>query len=184
MSYTVEHIPIIRTGLGQDSHRFLPMDSAKPCIVGGIIFDNVPGLDADSDGDVLFHSICNAITSLTQVPVLGGIAIDLCKKDGITDSQVYLEKALQTLGRQKISYVSLAIEGKRPRFEEKIPLLRRKVAHVMRLSERQVGITATSGEGLTDFGCGDGLQCFCIVTTIEPTFRASRGQESQASEYQ
>lgn len=156
-----------RTGIGQDSHRFLPPNSSKPCVVGGVIFENVPGLDADSDGDVVFHAICNAITSLSGVPILGGIAIDLCRKDGITDSQIYLERALQTLGKQKMTHVAITIEGKRPRFEEKIPAMRKKIAHILRLMDKQVGITATTGDGLTDFGCGDGLQCFCIVTTIE-----------------
>ena len=27
-----------------------------------------------------------------------------------------------------------------------------------------MGLTATSGDGLTDFGCGEGLQYFCILT--------------------
>jgi 2-C-methyl-D-erythritol 2,4-cyclodiphosphate synthase len=161
------HRSIYRTGIGQDSHRFLSDDSSKPCIIGGIIFEDVPGLDADSDGDVIFHAICNAITSLSGVPILGGIARDLCRKDGITDSQVYLEKAFKTLGRQKIVHVALTVEGKRPHFEEKIEAIRKKVAHVLSIRFDQVGMTATSGDGLTDFGCGDGLQCFCILTTVE-----------------
>lgn len=134
-------------------------------MMGGIIFEDVPGLDADSDGDVVFHAICNAITSLSGVPILGGIAAELCRKDGITDSQVYLERAQQTLRGQKIVHIALSIEGKRPRFEEKIPLMRRRIAHVLHLKEEQIGITATSGDGLTDFGCGEGLQCFCVMTT-------------------
>jgi 2-C-methyl-D-erythritol 2,4-cyclodiphosphate synthase len=158
---------IFRSGIGQDSHRFLPSDSSKPCIIGGVIFDGVPGLDADSDGDVVYHAICNAITSLSGVPILGGIAQDLCRKDGITDSEVYLERALQTLGNQKIVHIALTIEGKRPHFEEKIEQMRRKIAHVLRVGFSQVGVTATSGDGLTDFGCGDGLQCLCILTTME-----------------
>ncbi len=167
MDNKLERILLNRTGIGQDSHRFLSADSSKPCILGGIIFEGGPGLDADSDGDVVFHALCNAITSLSCVPILGGIAIDLCRKDGITDSQVYLERALQTLGKQKIVHTALSIEGKRPRFEEKIHAMRRKIAHVMKISEKQVGITATTGDGLTDFGCGDGLQCFCVLSTVE-----------------
>lgn len=159
--------PIFRTGIGQDSRRFLPIDSSKPCIIGGVIFDGVPGLDAESDGDVIYHAICNSITSLTGTPILTGIARDLCRKDGITDSQVYLEKALQTLGKQKLVHVSIAIEGKRPQFEGRIETMRRKVAKSLGIQPTQVGITATSGDGLTDFGCGDGLQCFVITTTVE-----------------
>lgn len=159
--------PKVRVGIGQDSHRFLPPESSKPCVIAGLIFEEMPGLSADSDGDVVFHSICNAITSLTGVPILGGIAIDLCHKDGITDSQVYLERALETLGPQRIEHVALTLEGKRPRFQVRNLEMRTKVATVLKLDVSQVGITSTSGDGLTDFGCGDGLQCFCILTTVE-----------------
>lgn len=158
--------PLFRTGLGQDSHRFLPQDSSKPCILGGIIFEEVPGLDAESDGDVVYHAICNAITSLTGVPILGGIAKELCRKDGITDSQVYVERALQTLQNQVLVHASLSLEGKRPDFEEKLEGMRRKVAEVLKLPFSEVGITAVSGDGLTDFGCGDGIQCLCILTSV------------------
>lgn len=159
--------PIFRTGIGQDSHRFLSSDSAKPCVIGGIIFEDVPGLDADSDGDVVYHALCNAITSLSGVPILGGIAKDLCRKDGITDSQVYLERAVKALGHQKIVHIALSIEGKRPYFKNKIEMMRQKIAQILSLQIHQVGITATSGDGLTDFGCGDGLQCLCVMTTAQ-----------------
>ncbi|MDE3045106.1 MAG: 2-C-methyl-D-erythritol 2,4-cyclodiphosphate synthase [Verrucomicrobiota bacterium] len=159
--------PVFRTGIGQDSRRFLSADSSKPCIIGGVIFEGTPGLDADSDGDVVYHAICNAITSLTGVPILSGIAVELYRKDGITDSQVYLERALKTLHKQTIIHVALSIEGKRPHFEEKIEAMRKKIAHVLGIRFSQVGLTSISGDGLTDFGCGDGLQCFCTLTTAE-----------------
>ena len=160
-------IPVTRVGVGQDSHRFLPADSAKPCVVAGLIFGECPGLSADSDGDVAFHAICNAISSVTGVQILGGIAIDLCHKGGITDSQVYLEKAMETLGAQVIQHVALTIEGKRPRFQQRVDEMRGNIARVMGLRLDQVGLTVTSGDGLTDFGCGEGLQCFCFVTTVQ-----------------
>jgi 2-C-methyl-D-erythritol 2,4-cyclodiphosphate synthase len=160
-------IMIVRTGIGQDSHRFLPTDSAKPCVIAGLILDGVPGFNANSDGDIVFHAICNAITSLTGILILGAIADDLCLKDGITDSEVYLNEAIKTLGAQKITHVAITIEGKKPRFKERILEMRANIARVMKLNVSQVGITATSGEGLTDFGCGDGVQCFAIVTTME-----------------
>ena len=153
-----------KVGIGQDSHRFLPIDSSKPCILAGLIFEDVPGLAADSDGDVVFHAICNAITSVSGVPILGGIAIDLCHKDGITDSQVYLEKAMETLGNMRIEHVALSIEGKRPRLQMHSLAMRQNIAKVLKISIEQVGLTITSGDGLTDFGCGEGLQCFCILT--------------------
>ncbi len=156
-----------RTGIGQDSHRFLPEDSSKPCVMGGLIFEGVPGFNANSDGDVVFHAICNAITSVTGVLVLGGIADDLCLKEGITDSEVYLRRALETLGKQKIMHVALTIEARRPKIKKRLEELKQRIASVMDLRVEQVGATATTGEGLTDFGCGDGVQCIAVITTCE-----------------
>jgi 2-C-methyl-D-erythritol 2,4-cyclodiphosphate synthase len=156
-----------RTGIGQSSRRFLPEGSSKPCMIGGIIFEDVQGFDADSDGDVIYQAICNSITSLTGVPILTGIALELIHMDGYTDSQVYLEHALATLGKQKVVHVALTLEGKKPRFKDQINLMREKIAQVMGLSIDQVGISTTLGDGLTDFGCGDGVQCFAMLSTIQ-----------------
>lgn len=156
-----------RTGIGQDSHRFLPEDSTKPCMLGGLVFEDVPGFRANSDGDVIFHTICNAISSVTGEIILGKRADELLEKEGITDSGVYLQEALKTLGSQKIVHVALTIEASRPKLLNRIPELKQNIAREMNLDPSQVGITATTGEGLTDFGCGLGLQCFCILTTIE-----------------
>lgn len=156
-----------KTGIGQDSHRFEKEKGEKKCIVAGLVFEDAPGLDADSDGDVVFHAICNAITSLTHVPILGKVAIDLCHNQGITDSRIYLDEALKTLGKKTIEHVALTIEGKRPKFQKRADDIRQSVAAAMDLSLDQVGITFTSGDGLTAFGCGEGLMCYALVTTAE-----------------
>ena len=155
---------MIRTGLGQDSHRFLSNGSTKPCVIGGLIFEDVPGLSSDSDGDVVLHSICNAITSLSGVQILGALAQDLNEKEGITDSQVYLVKALETLHRFKIEHVALSLQAIKPRIEPRIEEMRAKIAHLLHIKLDQVGITATTGSGLTEVGLGEGVECLCILT--------------------
>lgn len=159
--------PFFRTGIGQDSHRFLPEDSTKPCVIAGIVFNDTPGFKANSDGDLVLHAIINAISSLTGEIILGTVADELLEKHGITDSAVFLKKALLTLKNQKIFHVALSLEGRRPLFLPRIGEMKRKLASLLTIQENQVGITATTGEGLTDFGCGDGVQCFAIVTTVE-----------------
>lgn len=156
---------MIRTGIGQDSHRFLPQGSTKPCVIGGLVFDDAPGFKANSDGDVIFHAICNAISSLTGEIILGKRADELLAKEGITDSRVYLDEALKTLGDQKIVHLAITLEAARPKFLARIPELRSSIASALGVDVAQVGLTATTGEGLTDFGCGEGIQCFCILTT-------------------
>lgn len=154
---------MIRVGIGQDSHRFME-EEGKPCVVGGLVFEDAPGLDADSDGDVVLHAICNAISSVTGVPILGGVAIAMCK-EGVRDSRAYLAKSLETLGGIRVNHVALTVEGQRPKFQRRAEEMRAHVAQLMGLQVAQVGITFTSGDELTDFGKGLGLQCFCIVTT-------------------
>ncbi len=156
-----------RAGIGQDSHRFVKKGYSKPCILGGVVFEETPGLEANSDGDVVFHAICNAITSITSVPILGGIADELFNKDGITDSAIYLKKAKETLKKTKIAHVAISIEARRPRFFEKREEMQEKIAEILSLSKEHVGITATSGEGLTEFGCGEGILCFCCITVYD-----------------
>lgn len=156
----------MRVGLGQDSHRFLNESLEKKFIIGGVVIADAPGLDADSDGDVVLHAICNAITSLTGVPILGGIAQEMCKS-GITDSAEYLKEAAKTLRDGHITHVALSVEAKRPRLEKYIPAIRASVAKLLGLEVSQIGMTCTSGDGLTDFGRGEGLQCFCIVSLVD-----------------
>jgi 2-C-methyl-D-erythritol 2,4-cyclodiphosphate synthase len=156
-----------KTGIGQDSHAFLQGKSSKKCVLAGLIFEDVHGLQADSDGDVIFHSICNAISSLTHVPILGKVATDLCHKEGITDSLVYLQKAMETLGSKKIEHVALTVEALRPKFLSRMFEIRKSIATAMHLAIDQVGITFTTGEGLTAFGRGEAVQCFCILTVSE-----------------
>jgi 2-C-methyl-D-erythritol 2,4-cyclodiphosphate synthase len=155
----------VRTGIGQNSHRFLPADSSKPCMIAGVIFEDNPGFNADSDGDIVFHALCNALTTLTGIPIFGGIADDLYAKDGITESRIYYEEALKLLGSQKITHIALAIEGKRPYLAPHIMAMRANIAAVSKLSIEQVGIAVTSGQGLSDFGCGEGMQCLALITT-------------------
>lgn len=154
-----------RAGLGQDSHGF-DKNQSKPCRIGGLTIKDALPFAADSDGDIVLHAMCNAITSLTHVPILGDIAITLCRQ-GITDSRIYVEKALQTLGPQIISHVALSIEGKTPRLQSRSEEIRKNVAEILGITIEQVGLTITSGDGLTAFGRGEGMQCFCIITTEE-----------------
>lgn len=158
--------PIFRVTIGQDSHRFLTNAEDKPCVIGGVIFKDASGFQANSDGDVLYHALCNALSSLTGKIILGDIADDLCQQ-GIVDSRVYLEHALKTLQSKEIIHISFSLECKIPKILPFIDTIKNKLAKICSIEPSQIGITATTGEGLTDFGKGLGVQSFCLLTTIE-----------------
>lgn len=117
---------------------------------------------ANSDGDVVFHAITNAISGITCKNILGKISDDMCK-NGIIDSEVYLREALKYLD-EKIVHLSISIECKIPKISPKIEEMRKNIARVLNVEENCIGITATSGEGLTEFGKGNGISVFTILT--------------------
>ena len=155
----------VKTGLGQDSHKF-ENNLEKPLILAGVLFPDERGLAANSDGDVIFHALTNAISSITTVNILGSEADKLCEK-GITDSSVYLKESLKYLKDWKVSHVALSIECLTPKINPKIEDMRQCISNYLQISEFDVGITATSGEGLTEFGKGHGIQCFALVTVFK-----------------
>ena len=152
------------SAVGQDSHRFEAVNSPKPLILGGISIPGCVGLLGNSDADVALHAITNALSGLHGTPVLGKITDDLCLHEGITDSRVYLAHALSLLVGYRLTHVSLSIEAARPHLSEHLLPMRESIARLLDLSIDHVAVTASSGEGLTAFGRGEGIQVFAIAT--------------------
>ncbi len=155
----------VRTGLGIDSHRFVEGEAGGPLVLGGLEFDDAPALAGNSDADVLLHALTDAISGVTGRTVIGPVADALCQQ-GITDSKVYLQEALKDLDPWSVSHVSIALEGKRPRIDPKVPALLVSVAELLGVDPEAVCITATTGEQLDGVGRGEGLRCSVVVTAV------------------
>lgn len=153
---------MIKVALGQDSHRFDFDDTEKKLMLGGIFFEGTP-LSGNSDADVVLHALANAISGITGVNILGKIADEMCLSRGIPNSSAYVNEALKYLDGD-INHVSFSIECLKPKISPKISEMKKSIAKLLKISENSIGITATTGEGLTDFGKGLGIQCFCILT--------------------
>jgi 2-C-methyl-D-erythritol 2,4-cyclodiphosphate synthase len=155
------------SAIGQDSHRFVEEGNTKPLIMGGIEIQGALGLAGNSDADVVLHAVTNAISGISGVNILGKVSDDLCLKQGITDSKVYLQKAIETLNGYKILHVSVTIEARKPHLTAHIPSMRDSIGVLLGIESKHVGITATTGEGLTDFGKGLGIQAFVILSVCK-----------------
>ena len=152
----------MKVAIGQDSHRIDYKNTEKKLILGGIEFENEFSLQANSDGDVILHAITNAVSGITCVNILGDKADQMCK-NGILDSEEYLKEALKYL-KEKIVHISISLECKTPKITPKIPEMRTNIARILKVPENCIGITATTGEGLTDCGSGFGISAIAIIT--------------------
>ena len=155
-------------GFGQDSHAFVDVGDDKPLVLGGVTFPGELGLKGNSDADVILHALFNALTQAVGGRSIGHYADKLCLEDGITDSREYLKIPLAMIAEKgcAINNVGISIEGRRPRIEPRVDAIKRSLTQILHIAEARIGINATSGEGLTAFGRGEGLQAFAIVSLV------------------
>ncbi len=152
-----------RVGIGQDSHKF--SGEKKPLILGGVKLSESGGLDGNSDADVILHSLSNALSS-----AIGGDSFstwsDAMCDSGIRDSKKYVRYIFKKVKKEKykVENVSIAVEAKKPYIELKTAqMMKGKIAKLLEINRGRVGITFTSGEGLSAFGKGMGVQAITIV---------------------
>lgn len=159
---------MIRVAIGQDSHRFEPDGSDKKLILGGVVIEGCPGLSGNSDADVVLHALTNAVSGITCVNILGEEADRMCRQ-GVTDSRAYLKAAMGRMEKgSRILHVSISIEALRPRLSPHIERIRTSLAELLWIDRGSIGITATTGEGLSEFGKGTGIFCTVILTMEVP----------------
>ncbi len=152
------------SAIGQDSHRFERKGSKKELMLGGVTIPGCPGLSGNSDADVILHAVTNAISGISGINILGAIADALCLDSGVRDSRVYLKMAIDTLRPWRLTHVAVSVEAMRPRLSDRIPAMRKSIAGLCGITADEVGITATSGEGLTAFGKGLGIAATAVVS--------------------
>jgi 2-C-methyl-D-erythritol 2,4-cyclodiphosphate synthase len=124
------------------------------------------GLLANSDGDVILHALFNAISQACGCHSLGHYADPLLKQ-GVTDSAAYLKVALEMAEARGFSVhnIGIMIEAAAPRIGFRtIGEMKRRIAALCGVREDDVGITFTSGEGLTSFGRGEGILAQAVVS--------------------
>lgn len=124
------------------------------------------GLRANSDGDVVLHALCNAISQAVGGRSIGVYADPLCLEKGIKDSAEYLKVILKMMAEKGycVNNIGIMIECARPKIEPYAEVMKKRIASLLGVVEEAVGITATSGERLTSFGKGEGIQVFAVAS--------------------
>jgi 2-C-methyl-D-erythritol 2,4-cyclodiphosphate synthase len=156
--------PLFLTGLGQDQHPLLPSERGEKLYLGGVAFDCGVYFQAKSDGDVIIHALCNALST-----ALGGYSFstiaDPLYQQGITDSSKYLSEFIKILSHHHyhLSNIAITLEAKQPKLEPHAPTITKNLARLLQLDPQRIGLALTSGENLTSFGRGEGISCFVSV---------------------
>ncbi len=152
-----------RIGIGLDSHKFLD-DKLKPLILGGVEIPCELSLEADSDGDVILHSVFNAISQALGRRSIGYFVDGICLKEGVKDSKKYMEivKKFMVDCKYSIENIGITVHAKRPRLEELHDIIKESIAVILSIKIDQIGLTFTTGDSLSDVGKGKGIEVYTI----------------------
>ena len=117
---------------------------------------------------MVLHAIFNALSQAIGEKSLGFYADKECEK-GVKDSKKYLEIILKKIKKQgfKINSLGVMLECKAPQIDPLVSKLKKSLSQILDLPTQKIGITATSGENITIFGQGLGIQCFAIISLVK-----------------
>ncbi|MCK4595988.1 2-C-methyl-D-erythritol 2,4-cyclodiphosphate synthase [candidate division WOR-3 bacterium] len=150
----------MRIGIGYDVHRFV---SGKPLIIGGVKIPYDMGLLAHSDGDVLIHSIGDAILGAYSMGDLGTHFPDTDEKWKDVSSVLILKEIMRITGANVINVDSVVVCEK-PRLSPYIPKMRENIAGILNISVSSASVKATTEEGL--LLRGKGMATYSIVLCL------------------
>lgn len=148
-----------RCGVGVDTHKF---GEGSEIVLGGVYIPHEKKLIAHSDGDVLVHAIMDALLSAAGRADIGTQFPDTDKKFAGADSLKLLGSVYDMLKNDGFAVVnvSAAIVSEKPKLAPYIPKMKENIAYVLHISERDVGVSAGTNEGLGYVGKGEGITVF------------------------
>ena len=153
----------IRTGIGFDVH---PLKGGEPLVLGGVRIPFEKGLDGHSDGDVLIHSIIDAIFGGAGQGDIGThFPSEDARYKGI-DSTKLLCKTLEIITEEswRVSYVDASIIAERPVLKSYISQMRQVIAKCLDLEDLDTNVKATTTDGIGFVGRGEGVASMAVVT--------------------
>ena len=156
-----------RVGIGQDSHKF-SSDPNRKLFLGGVEIADEMGLEGNSDADVVIHAVCRAL----EQAIGGGcfsVYADEMNGKGIMDSKEFLKVSVSHVKEKgyAINNVGISIEAKKPNILKISENMKNVLSQILETAEENIGINATSGEEMTPFGKGEGIQALAIVSLIK-----------------
>ena len=156
---------MIRTGIGYDVHRLVP---GRELILGGVTIPHPHGLDGHSDADVLCHAIADALLGSMGLPDIGHYFPPTDQSiQGISSLEI-LRQVAAILSKEgaTINNIDCTLIAERPKILPHVPRMKKNLAAALGLQPNQVGVKATTNEGMGFPGREEGM-CAMAVATVQ-----------------
>lgn len=151
----------LKIGIGYDIHKLI---SNKQLIIGNVKIPNKKGLLAHSDGDVLIHSIIDALLGAANIGDIGTLFPDNDPKYKNIDSSILLGKTLELIKNKKykINNLDATIICEKPKLKEYISQIKNRLSEILNLNIDQISIKAKTKEKLDAAGKGKAIEVFSV----------------------
>jgi 2-C-methyl-D-erythritol 2,4-cyclodiphosphate synthase len=149
----------IRIGQGYDIH---PFKEGRPMVLGGVAFETPYGLDGHSDADVLTHAICDALLGAAGLPDIGHYFPNTDPKYKNIDSQELLKEVARAIQKEgyEIGNIDASLIAEKPKIAPRVDEMKTALALSAGIQTNQIGIKATTNEGLGSLGRGEGAAAY------------------------
>jgi len=161
---TEEDMPVsIRTGTGYDVHRLI---EGRPLWLGCTKIPYDRGLLGHSDADVCSHAIADALLGAAGLRDIGYYFPDNSKETEGMPGRVILEKTLKLINAEGYSVINIdaTIVAQVPKLSPHIEEMKQNIAEALKLDVKQIGLKATTEEGLGITGTGEAITCQAVAT--------------------
>jgi 2-C-methyl-D-erythritol 2,4-cyclodiphosphate synthase len=156
----------MRIGYGWDSHAFKP---GVPLVIGGLKIEHHSGLAGHSDGDVLLHSITDALLGAVSAGDIGTFFPPSDARWKNADSAIFLKTALEEVATAgyRIVNIDTVLIMMAPKIVPIANEIRERVANLLQIRPGDVGIKAKTPEGLSQDTTAV-AHCTVLLESIAP----------------
>jgi len=153
----------VSTGIGWDSHRLVV---GRPLILGGVTLPHSHGLAGHSDADVLTHAVVDALLGAAGLGDIGQHFPDTDARFKGVDSMHLLREVIALLHERGVlvAHVDTTVVMERPKLAPHRDAIRASLAGALGVTEAQVNVKASTGEGMGFVGRGEGVAALAVAT--------------------
>ena len=152
----------IFTGFGIDTHQF---EEKKQMVLGGINIESSFGFKAHSDGDLLIHSVIDALLGAAGAGDIGEFFPDTDPQYKGADSKQLLEyivKFISDVGYEIVN-IDLTILAEVPKINPYKLKIKTKLAELLQLPPYKINIKATTSEKMGFVGRKEGATVYSVA---------------------
>lgn len=156
----------IRTGIGYDIHE---LKRGRKFILGNVIIPYKKGFVAHSDGDVLIHSIIDALIGALALGDIGRLFPDTDSFYKDMDSSVLLKKVNTMVKERGFNIVNIdtVVLCEKPNLSKYIEMIIKRLSEILEIDVKKISVKAKTKEKFDSVGRSKAVEVLSTCLLIK-----------------